>query len=391
MSTITADSQLLQADSATLNSALVTLQADSLGCGYDTTTDADWANIRSLGVALSATAASLESGVASAASTLGSIISSGSGEFVVSNLGRNVFVGTSVALGLYLVFLALIGVTLLPRPCCAHTFRFCNAALVVVFLLTWIFAGGLLMVSVIGSDICVDVPAALGAIAGSSLLDADTLVYYAACRQPNGTIAAPSTDAAGAAYDATMARVGVNGLQTSFDVWVSQRSGAWQAACATQVTAVDSAFVSLDAVSASLNVDASCLTVNNVYQPVAAALCNTGIFAMTNVWVLATVCAVVILVMTIAGVRLCWRHPGDPVDEDDGSESVRLTQRWATAAAAGYGPKVSASVAAAPGSASAASAGTPAAYVVSNAAYGAAQPNSTAYGAVAADWGSFRR
>ena len=387
ISTINDDSILLSSDVTTLNNALATLQADSATtCAYDTTPDADWANIRDNGIALETTATSLGAGVASAATTLGNIVSSGSGEFVVSNLGRNVFVGTAAALGLYMAFLGLIGITLLPRYYCANAFRCCNALLVVVFLLTWIFAGGLLMVSVVGSDMCVDVPSALGAIAGqtagSTQLDADTLVYYAGCRLPNGTIADPSTDAAGAAFDAATARAAASSLQAAFSTWVGQRTPQWRIDCNADVTVVNNAFTSIDAVTASLAVDASCLTVNNVYQPVAASLCNTGIYAMTNVWVLATVCALIILVMTIAGVRLCWRHPGDPIDVDDGSDSVRLTQRWASAGGGGgYGSK--APPAAPPSSA------TPAAYVVSNAAYGAAKPNTTAYGA--ADWGTFRR
>ena len=100
--------------------------------------------------------------------------------------------------------------------------------------------------------------------------------------------------------------------------------------------------------------------------------------------------------MTTAGVRLCWRHPGDPVDDDGDGESTRLTERWAKAGAAGSSaprapPRGNATATGVAGFAPASP------YVVSNpvGSAAAAEQSTSAYGAQAypSDWakGAYRR
>ena len=393
-------SKNLQVQSTNLNSNLATLQSSSLGCSNDISNDPTWLAIKAGSAGLETSLASLAVGVSTTVTTLSDIVSAGSGQFVVSNLGRNVFAGAAAALGLYLAFLLLIGVTLLPKPCCATTFRVCNVVLLLVFLLTWIFSGVMLMVSVVGSDICVDVPGALGAIATqttgtSQPVDAETITYYASCRRADGTVKSADASTDGAANDALQACGGVALLQTSFTTFVASQTPAWRTNCNANIAAVNANLADATTVAVTLCQNAACLVVNDVYQPIAAALCNTGIYAMTNVWVLATCCAIVIAVMTTAGVRLCWRHPGDPVDDDGDGESTRLTERWAKAGAAGSSaprapPRGNATATGVAGFAPASP------YVVSNpvGSAAAAEQSTSAYGAQAypSDWakGAYR-
>ena len=395
------NSQLLQFESTALNNDLSTLQGNAVACGNDISLDPTWLAITSGAAALATSLASLDDGVSTTVTTLTDIVSAGSGQFVIANLGRNVFVGAAAALGVYLAFLLLIGATLLPKPCCATTFRVCNVLLLLVFLLTWVFSGVMLLVSVVGSDICLDVPGALGAVAAQTagtaqLIDADTITYYASCRRADGSIAPAAADSDGAAYDAAQACAGVATLQTSFTTFLASQTAGWRATCAASIAAINTDLSGATSVAGALCQDASCLVINDVYQPIAASLCNTGIYAMTNVWVLATCCAIVIAVMTTAGVRLCWRHPGDPVDDDGDGESTRLTDRWARAGAAGSAaprapPRGNASAAGVAGFAPTSP------YVVSNPVGSAAavEQSTSAYGASAypSDWakGAYRR
>jgi hypothetical protein len=88
-------SKNLQFQSTNLNSNFASLQSSSAGCGYDISNDPTWKAINDGSAGLETSLASLAVGVSTTVTTLSDIVSAGSGQFVVSNLGRNVFAGAA--------------------------------------------------------------------------------------------------------------------------------------------------------------------------------------------------------------------------------------------------------------------------------------------------------
>ena len=329
---IVSDSNVLLGGVSQVDSAFAVLRAASTGCGG--VPDAAFDNIAATVAAVNASAALVPVELAQTISALQSALSTGSGPFAVDNLGIAVFVGIAATLGLYLAFLSYVGTTLVPKPCCASTFRVCNVILMLVFLLTWIFAGVLMIITVVGSDICANPPAAISSIAaqtaGSGPEAAATLFYYTSCVAPNGSIIAP-TPSSGAAYNAFAANATLSGFLPALNAWIDALGDpAYRTSCLGELASLNNAVASCNAALTTLGSDAGCVSINNVYQPLASVLCNTGIYALTNVWALATFGCILIIVLASAATRLCWRHPGDLRGDENGEdgESTRLTSAW---------------------------------------------------------------
>ena len=326
LTTIVDDNNQLLAGLSNLDSSMAALRAAAVGCGQ--APDGGFDTIAALVQTANASAALVPNELAQTISTLQSALSTGSGVFSVQNLGTTVFVGVAASLSIYLACLGLVGSTLVPKPCCASTFRVCNVLLIVVFLLTWIFAGVLMIISIVGSDICAAPPAAISSIAsqttGSGAEAAATLLYYTSCVAADGRIIAP-TSTAGAAYSAYTANATFASFMPALQNWTTP---TFRLNCAVQLTAVTNANGQCMNALSLLGADAGCVAINNDYQPLATTLCNTGIFALTNVWALATFGCIFMLTLTAAATRICWRHPGDLSEEEGDSENTRLTSAW---------------------------------------------------------------
>lgn len=278
------------------------------------------------------------------ASTLGSQLTSASnaifsklrtGNLDVNMLGKEVFAGGIAALALYFVFFLLVSFTLCKTRCCATTFRVCNIALTIVFLLTFVFAGIFLTVSVVGSDVCVAPANALSsALNASNVVDptaADTVNYYSSCMSASGAIAPPT---AGAPLQLANGQAQFASAQASFNSFSTQAQTAYPA-LQPQLDAVNASFTTAGAALNSVASQASCAPANAIANNLFTTLCNTGIVGIIDVWALATAACLLIFIVTTSAARICWRHPGDePSKNRDARADVIAT----TAIAGGPAP-----------------------------------------------------
>lgn len=270
------------------------------------------------------------------ASTLGSQLSAAStaifsqlrtGSLDVNALGKEVFAGGIAALALYFVFFLLVSFTLCKSRCCATTFRICNVALSIVFLLTFVFAGIFLTVSVVSSDVCVAPASAISsALNASNLVDptaADTVNYYSSCMSASGAIAPPT---AGAPLQLANGQAQFNAAQASFNTFAASAQSSYPA-LQPQLDAVNASFTAAGASLGSVVAQASCAPANAIANSLFTTLCNTGIVGIIDVWALATAACLLILIVTISAARICWRHPGDeaPKNRDARADVVAAT------------------------------------------------------------------
>jgi len=294
---------------ASLNNTLVTLEAAAAAIPV---APADLATISDM---ISSTTASAAS-TTSVSSLLNSTVSSlnrqlgNGGNVDVTSIGNRVYLGGAVSLGIFLIGLVIGAVFVLPRKSCASMFRYCNALLVVAFVLVYIFTGLFMAVSVAGSDICVAPSASIGSVvsltAGTA---ADTILYYSSCQTAPGVVTPPT---AGALFDLLAGQASLNATRQTYDSTQAALVLAYPA-LAADAAAVGPALTATSAALAAVVSTVGCLPVNNVYQGLVQTLCGTGIPSVINVWGLGTAACLLMLILTISGVRLCFRHPGDVV------------------------------------------------------------------------------
>jgi len=287
------------------------------------------------------------------------------GKADINDLGQHVWLGGTVALALFLGFLLLSTVTLAPKRCCAVSFRLCNVLLVAAFLLVYIFAGLFMAVSLIGSDVCVDVPTALGKVANMTNAAPgalDSILYYTTCQTANGSVIPATSGAAAqlASGQATFAQT-----QSDFASFSSSYGLLFPAA---DVAAVNASLVATGGNLTALAVQAGCVPVNSIYQTVADNLCNGGMVSIVTVWALATAACILMFLIATSAARLCWRHPGDEQKQQPPAEAPRSSAAWGSSGTA---------------------VATPEAYVAMN-AVGPASGTAAAYGS-AAEWSATPR
>lgn len=166
--------------------------------------------------------------------------------------------------------------------------------------------------SQVGSDVCVAPGTALLSIANltnTGALATATLTYYTTCG------ANPATPPAGAYSDVVQ---GEASLAAGLAYLAQANSSAAyyppaQPAFAWVGGNLSAANVSVGALADTLG----CGPLAGVYDSVLDAICNTGMVAVIKTWALATAAVILIFVMVSAGARLCWTHPGDPLDPQD--------------------------------------------------------------------------
>lgn len=251
-----------------------------------------------------------------------------SGDLDPKALGFKVFVGGVVALAVFLgfVFVTVFGLLGTKGAACFHR-AFSACGLVLSMLLVFIFAGFFVAIATLGSDVCVAPSTSILSISNrtATAFTTDTLRFYTTCGS------AASVVPAGAYASVLDGQVQlVDGFAKTADLAAAVGGNAWAAPLLADMTSA------LGTANASLNYVASaiaCAPVYGIYDATLSALCGDGIVASIKTWGLATAACVLIYVLASAGARLCWAHPGDPMETDEnkdgahpGSEDLSDTQ-----------------------------------------------------------------
>jgi len=267
----------------------------------------------------------------------GTVHSSSSNPLDVHTLGTRVFQGGVTALAIFLGFVLFSVFGLPGTKCGASFFRWFDACgLVLSVLLVCIFAGLFMAIALVGSDVCVDPSTAVLAIANqtnSGTLAMDTLTYYTGCG------ANPGLPPLGAYSDVTLGESSlVNGLSTYASMLSAVNSTAEAHPAIEWIGGnLTAANVSIAALADTLR----CAPLADVYDRVLDAICSTGIVAVIKTWALATAAVILIFAMVSAGARLCWSHPGDPLDPQDEQAAM-------AAAGVKYAPQIAGPTSVAP-------------------------------------------
>lgn len=254
------------------------------------------------------------------------------GDFNLNELGYNVWRGGIAALAIFLGFVALTLPGMSASRCGARWHRMLNACgLTIASLLVFVFAGIFILVSLLGSDICVAPSAALVDIANAtsrSLTVQESLAYYTTCGGAApplapagiyGIIVEQSSHVADALSGVTAMQAIVTSHAPDYDFatpFLTQLGGNMTAASG-HVTHLSSQL--------------TCAPIAAVYASLLDALCVDGMVAVIRTWGLATAACVLVYILVSAGARLCWSHPGDPVDPEAEKRAA------AEAAAAAHG------------------------------------------------------
>lgn len=224
------------------------------------------------------------------------------------DLGQKVFLGGVIVLSVFLAFLVMLTLTLIPTSCCAGFFRFCTAFIWLALVLCWVGAGLFLAISMVGSDVCIDPPTALKKIAvyaGASSDAVDTLDYYTTC----GPQSAPVPE--GAILQVLDAQSALQTASADLSNLTTALAGtSWGASFATDLT---TAAASTNTGMSSVVAASACGALYPVYLSLADDVCNNAITGSALVFALITVAAIAFVIVGVASARLCFRHPGDPV------------------------------------------------------------------------------
>ncbi|RYG50583.1 hypothetical protein EON67_05015 [archaeon] len=219
------------------------------------------------------------------------------------DLSNGVWTGGIVSLSLYLGFFALVALTLKAARCCAVTFKVCYVVLILVALLTFVFAGMFTAVTIVGSDICVAPSSSIISIAnatGASAQTTATLTYYTTCG--NDATVQPM----GAYAQLLDGKAQVDDAAATLDTF-PESSGPYQA----YVDMLRGNFSTVNGTLSGLVTSISCTPVNNIYQDLLVALCSGGINATLTVMALAIAASIIVFFLLISAARLCCAHPGD--------------------------------------------------------------------------------
>lgn len=184
----------------------------------------------------------------------------------------------------------------------------------------------MMITGVVGGDVCVDPSSAVAKIMNVTSVSTNvggpdatnTLVYYTSCQNQDGTINPPTS---GALLQLSLGQQDFSSLQTNFATFSQQYAN--QAPYTAAVASVNGALSTATASLTTLNSYSSCLALNSVWQTMVTSLCNTGISqGILNVWALSTAACVLMFFLATSASRICWRHPGDPVEDNENSGLV---------------------------------------------------------------------
>jgi hypothetical protein len=212
-------------------------------------------------------------------------------------------------LAAFLVFILLTTLPLIARKCCAGTFRFCQALFLVVLLLVFVFAGMFLLLSMVSADVCYaptdNIMSIVSKIPGP---EAATLGYYMTCDRNDTRV--------GAIRDLDGSIAHISNAQYDLGLFRGNYSSLLNSTGIARLDTLNDSLISTRASLVLLSDIIGCAGMNRIYQQLLLDLCKDGTYGLTLTWGLATAACCLMFFMAMSGARLCWRHPGDPVEKD---------------------------------------------------------------------------
>lgn len=234
------------------------------------------------------------------------------------------FVGASVLLAL-VALLTLGCVT--PGRRASACFRWLTAPLLTLaWTATALAAAGVVVVALVGSDVCVDPASAVSRVLFNSTLVAGgaapalgpSVAYYLQGGAACGDAPAGSVSALLAASQAN--------VTASLDL-VSAVAGDLAPALQPLASVLTSGLLAVNATLGELAADVDCSVLHGLWLALLAALCGAGMPAAVGLAAALLVASAGLLVALCASVRLCRAHPGDEPEAVQPTVDVVETMR----------------------------------------------------------------